>query len=270
MAKEKNSGFAVAARKVGKAWDDARNADPTNTFSTPNIDDGTYNCKVKSAKCGVIENGKNKGMPFVSIVFTVTDGEFEGTNLPVMHTLADDVKMSFLSKDLQRLGYETKDTSLADVEGMIDDLAETLPDVQVDVKNKYSKDANGNERHNVNVYVNSLIEADEGGEEAEEAEEPKKPARKADAPPKKSGKKQVEVVEDDEEPADEEAEEDDDEEAESIEIGDVVKYKPSGSRKAEDFQVTGVKNDELTLKRLSDKKVFKGVPVDQVEIVYDE
>ena len=185
MAKKKMTFSGAMSKAPKKVWDDARNTDVGGKRTLPEIEDGTYPCRMKKMKCDTDKYDK----PYVAITLVVIEGEYEGVVLDKFHSLKVwDQDLPRLVKTLKGAGYEFPEDEEAGplLEGIAADVAENEPEVMVAVANgtytatrdteDYKK---GDEVPMLNVYINRPCSIEEGA--SVPASVKKAPAKKAPA-----------------------------------------------------------------------------------------
>lgn len=272
----------VNSPEYKKAWKESKNADPGQSFSNPPLKDGRYGLRITSVKVGVTAAKEGRAsVPYLSVTGQLTQGEFKGQSVNLFFNLSPD-RQEMAVKALKRLGYEfDEDSSMVDIKEIAADLNETKPLIQISVQNKTGEVVDKKTKKKVkqnfqNIYIDRMLSTDppEEDEEVEEDEENEDDADD-DAEAEEDDAEEDESEEDDAADADDEADEDEGdgdegEDEESIEVGDTVKYKAPGTKKAEDYAVTKIKGTKATLKHLKTKTVILNVPIDELEIVYEE
>lgn len=165
----KGSAKPGAAKKKGPSWDEIakkaegnfaksrENADDGG-FKVPTIDDGVYTAVPKKFKVGTfaekIVAGKLKpaGM-WVMLTFVVTDGEFEGTSVPMRFNPNTPAQMDFMCGQLARFGYDLSKFKLAELPKFLADVCKEAPSVQLKVANSSYEG-----KPQLQVYLNGLTE----------------------------------------------------------------------------------------------------------------
>ncbi len=189
-AQKKKATFAGAMAKAPKkAWESARAAEPGGKRELPQIDDGTYPCRMKKMKC---DTSNKDGTPYVSITLVVLEGEFEGVVLDKFHSLKDwEQDLPRLVKTLKAAGYEFPDNITNEkagefIESIAEDVNSSEPEVMVAVENReYAATKDGDDYKKgdmipaMNVYINRPRSEEEGAPAAKPAKKaPVKKARK--------------------------------------------------------------------------------------------
>lgn len=252
-------------------WAKAKDAEDRATFETPDIPPGTYVARLHTVRYGSI---KATGDAYVSFVFCILRGEYQGTYLSRMVVLADRTDRSGkivsskeeqyrrLSIDLQRLGVPTRDIDNEKaLIGALDRLAKEHLSVKIRIKRWASGEG-------INVFIDRRLSEEIANNKLVAAE-------------KTASGKQTLWTEDDNEPQQEETEDEDagevegqveeEEAADYPEEGDVVKWQAPRAKKKENFVVVSVDSESQTveLERISDSKRFKLVPWGHLEYVYE-
>jgi hypothetical protein len=197
----------------------------------------TFRVKLVSATCGVHEDGKYEGLPYVNFMYSIQangplKGGCVGNYIPGFDRKTLEVTekaMEWIYRELQGFGYDT--SSWGDdpeaIEDAIKELSRDKPSCILLVAVNEIKSGPRQGSLAVNKSLQRVIDSDDVEDDAEEAEEapaPKKPAGKPAPAPKQAAKKVEPEVEPEEE-SEVEAE-DDNTESEGAEIakGDKVKF----------------------------------------------
>ena len=233
-----------------------------------------------------VDNIPTKGLR-TQIMIPVCDTKTQaGKETPVEEHIAN------ILNEMRKLGLETEDAELENLEEMASDLKEAAPFFRFSTTQSAATERFPNPR--VWQNWNGIVEMDEeeedddevdeevGDDEEEVAEE--KPAKSSRGKkPKAEVEEEVEEEEEDEEsdeesddePEDEEEsdddEESDDEDEETIvpEKGDECEYKPQGKRKPITVTVTAVNEKKETCSVKDEAgKLYKEVPFD--ELIWEE
>jgi len=229
-----------------------------------------------------VDNIPTKGLR-TQIMIPVCDTKTQaGKETPVEEHIAA------ILNEMRKLGLETEDAELENLEEMASDLKEVAPFFRFSTTQSAATERFPNPR--VWQNWNGIVEMDEDEEEDDEVEEEDDEVEEVveEKPAKSSrSKKPKTVVEDDDEyddedeesddePEDEEESDDDDEESddedeETIvpEKGDECEYKPQGKRKPVTVTVTSV-NEKKEICSVKDEagKLYKEVPFD--ELIWEE
>lgn len=195
MAKTKATFAGALSKAPAKAWEKARAAEVGGKRELPEIEDGTYPCRVKLARSGI---GKNDA-PWVSYKLVVLEGPAEGVQLDKFHSVDDwDADLERLVKSFKGMGYtgfeNVKPAQMGEfIESILADINASEPEVMVGVKNgtytaktKSGGHEVGDEVRKLDIYVNRPRSTEEGASTTA-APAAKKTAKKA--PAKKVGRK---------------------------------------------------------------------------------
>ena len=267
--------FMKKMGKYKKAYKEARTVDAGGSFSTPEMEDGSYEAKLTSVKAGVDKSD----VPYVSLQFVVTKGPAKGERPSIYHGMRNEDSIEYLVKDCKRLGIETDEMELDETIDALLELASEKPLVKIDVKNneyKATKGPNKGKKVNaLNVYVGKILqeseEVDDDDDEEEDDDVENEDEGTDDGEEDSDDTDDGDSESDEDDSEDDEDEDDDDDEDVTPEKGNLVKHKAKGSRKATEFTVTKVNSKASTVDLKDAKgKTIKGVPFDAVEIVYDD
>jgi hypothetical protein len=250
--------------KYAKAWKDARKLEAGESFANPILPNGQYVAQVTKSQTGVT---KKKEL-YWSLNVVITQGPHKGTTANFYNSLEPETvgdkgmtRMGLAVITAKRLGYEFDDApSPADFEGIATELSNEKPTIQFSAANKEVEKVDKKTKRKTkvkvcNLRIERLLGDDVTGDEDDE-----------------------EVVDDENEPEEEEEEEGDadadegDEGADAIEKGDTVKGKLNGSKKIEEYLVQAVNATKgtATVKHAKTKTVVKDVPLDKLELVYED
>jgi hypothetical protein len=286
-AQDDSAAFDALANdpKYKKAWKEAKKVDAGDSFGNPELEDGRYSVRITSVKCGLTKAKAAGGArdPYMSIAGTIVsnDEKYNGLKVSIYFGLTPD-RMDFAVKALKRLGYEfDDDSSLTDVRECCEDLNGTKPLIQISAVNKVVDTVDKKTKKKVkkpvlNTYIDRLLSnAPPDADEGEEVEEDEEAEDEEVEDEEGADDEETEDESEDEDESEEEESEDEGEEGtddESLEVGDSVKYKEAGSKKTEEWAVTALNSagTKATLKNVKTKKVLKNVPVDALEVIYEE
>jgi hypothetical protein len=241
--------------------------------------------------------GKAKGLRFDRF-HSLADKKFKNGE-----SVSAEELIERLMIDLQRLGYDTEGLELnEEFLEIMAELGEEKPEVQLSVKRT---------KEYANIFLNKRLDDEEGAEadededeeeetddedsdeegdddaeeddeESEEEESDEEDGDEPDEDEESEEDSEEESEEDSEEESDEdESDEDDDEDDEDEgdeaddtvpEKDDAVMYKPKGSKKTLECQVTtvNVKAKTVSLRCPSNERDYKSVPWSDIEIIYEE
>lgn len=253
------SSFLAAFKKSPKLAQKLKHVtDARDPNAKPEIDDGTYATKISEVRFG-----EYNGIPNVRVYFVVTKGPAKGVILNRRYDFGktspngpdEDEILARIGVDLERMGVEHDDPTPEGMAAAFDQLASEKPEIQVNVKTS----AKGY----VNVYVNRRLEP-----VTEEEAEPEDENAPAD-PEEQAAIDEDEGAGDDEGEGDEGTVEDDNEIP--VEVADLVKYTPPGSKKPIRCEVvkSDVKAKICFLKSEDGTKNFKAVPWSSVAFVME-
>ena len=256
------SSFLAAFKKSPKLAQKLKHVtDAKDPNAKPEIDDGTYATKISEVRFG-----EYNGIPNVRVYFVVSKGPAKGTILNRRYDFGktspngpdEDEILARIGVDLERMGSPAEEPTPEGMAAAFDQLASEKPEIQVNVKTSASG--------YVNVYVNRLLEpvaAEEGEPEDENApDDPEEQAAIDEDEGDGDG-------DDGDDGSETEGAEDDNEI--QVEVEDLVKYTPPGSRKSVKCEVvkTDVKSKVCFLKTEDGTKTFKAVPWSSVEFVME-
>jgi hypothetical protein len=236
-------------RQAGSSnWKAARAATKQG-YQDPDIDDGSYVCKVDSFDCKVSRSNK----PMVIVKMAVLRGDYQGTQLSKTYMLNQsdyyDMNLQFLTADLKLCDPSLVDTipemSEDEFFDELEDICVGITDVKPTVRCTVQKMKSG-DRQRLNIYFNDLLDEDTpfdgpdtGTDEPDDTDEP---GTDAD---------DLEITRD-----------------------SYVTYKPPGLRKLRDCQVTKVnrRQETATVIEVDDTdKIYENVPFVDLEVFeYDE
>ena len=251
------SSFLAAFKKSPKLAQKLKHVtDAKDPNAKPEIDDGTYATKISDVRFA-----DYNGVPQAKVFFVVTKGPAKGVILNRKYDFGktspngpdEEEILTRIGVDLERMGSKPEAPTGEAMLDAFSQLASEKPEIQVNVKTSASG--------YVNVYVNRRLEpvaAEEGEPEDENA--PDDPEEQA-AIDEDEG--------DDDEGSETEGPEDDNEIP--VEVEDLVKYTPPGSKKSVKCEVvkTDVKSKVCFLKTEDGTKTFKAVPWSSVEFVME-
>lgn len=279
MAKASRSKLMNKLKKRSKGgWKRARSAEAKAKGSQ--LPGGLINAIAKLSAWKMDED-KN-GNPYFTLTGTVKEPEeYEGMKATVMHfikatqTKTVEDKLEELSSDLQLLsgdqpmgvnGVRVSESDVDDLPDIIEGLVEDGPYFKF---NTWKPD----EDRSAMVFIQGLADDYEGDDEDEDYEE--EDAEEDDGEEEEYDEDDAEEEDgDDEDEEEEEADDDADDDEEEDEDDDwepqkedVYLYKASPRGKPQECEVrtVSVKAKAVTLKRVSDGKVFKGVSWDKLE-----
>ena len=274
------------------AWKRARATDAKAKGSR--LPDGLVNAVAKLTGWKMAMNKKNH--PYFTLTGVVQEPEeYLGVKATVIHTISEtqsktiEEKLESLSSDLQLLGADMEGVELDDLPDVIEAWVEEGPYFKFNTWNPGDRDSPF-------VFVQGLAEdwedADEDEDEEVDEEEDEEDDEEVDdddeeeeyeeeeeEDPDDSEEEEEDEEEYEDEDEDEEVDEDEDEDEEVDEEEDeeeddwvpakteVYMYKASSRSKPAECEVTTVSTakETVTLKRVSDKKLFKNVPWDKLE-----
>ncbi len=263
MAKSSGQGkdaFLAKAGKFKKSFKEARKVDPGQSFSNPELPDGSYTCRLSGVNMGVSEKTQ---APYVSFQFKIVKGKFKGESPSVFHNLKDESKLEWLVKDCKRLLPEIDEKEWGGIE--LEDLIEKLeeignPYVKLDVKNKEYKAQTGPNKgkmvNGMNVYVGKVLEDYEEEDETDDEEETTDEEETSD---------EEETDEDGDAETEEEAGDPDPEK------GSVVLFKAPKSRKATEYTVIKANPKTRQADIRNDEGVkHTGISFDELTLVFED
>ncbi len=264
--------FLKKAAKYKKSFLKARKVEASTGFETPELDDGAYITKLTSVNFGVTKAGD----PYISLNFKIVTGKNKNDRPSIFHNISNDEKLEYLVRDCKRLGIEADDMELEDMIGALEELLADGAEVyvKIDAKNKEWKNPKTKKKESrLNIYINKLLEDYDPDAEAEaDDDEDADEGDEDEAEGTASGEDDDDDSDEGDSEESEDADEDDEPEEDVIpEKGNVVKYKPKGSRKALEFTVTKVntKTETVDLKD-DDGKAHKAVPFSAIEIIFSD
>lgn len=157
--------FLSALKKQGKTWSKARKVEG-GSFGVPEIEDGTYQGRLTSAKLGVTKAKKGQDpQPWVNMSFVVLQGDYAGTRVRRSDFLTNEDEerqernMENFFKTIQSLGFETAELKMEDLPDLIRDLNKDKPYVEIAISN-WTSDKDNNKK-GLNVYVNRELDKEE-------------------------------------------------------------------------------------------------------------
>ena len=159
--------FKSAVKGLDKKW---KAATAGMGFDDDVVPTGDYVMKLSSAKVGVWPSDST---PYFRIRWVIANGDNQGKKVSTTDNLLNkegepnEVALSIIKGNLDKLGYDVEDLELADLADVADQLSEVKPAARCHVK--ASKGSQG-DRTFYSVYVNRLIESDDP-EESEEYED---------------------------------------------------------------------------------------------------
>lgn len=159
---------AKGAKKKGPAWDEvakksegafkkARENSDGGGFKIPDIEDGEYTAKPKKFKCGTypekVVNGKLKpaGM-YVNLTFVISEGDEEGTSIPMRFNPNSDSQLEFMVGQLERFGYDLSALKLAELPDFLKEVCKDAPTVTLAITNDEYEG-----KKQLKVYINGLV-----------------------------------------------------------------------------------------------------------------
>ena len=283
MAKVKKSSLAAKLGERGAKAVEAHRDDETRLGAGSRLPDGIEGGVARLVDCrfGQYEKGDNKGEFFFiarGVVLRPKDHNgvaVEGMHTQIMEPLCDTPKRSrsgvddhveWVLNEMRKLGADTSEADVDDLEQMAADLKEASPTFRFRTWKGEATKEWPNPRVNESWEGACEYDEEEEGEdvvdETDDEEEEEKP-KKVERATRLSVKEEEEPDEDEEEEDEDEAEDDESE----PEIGETYYYKPPKGRKKVDCEVMKVfkASQKVTLKNLDDKSVYKDVPWDELD-----
>lgn len=159
--------FKSAVKGLDKKW---KAATAGMGFEDDVVQTGDYVMKLASAKVGVWPSDNT---PYFRLRWVIANGDSQGKKVSTTDNLLNkegepnEVALSIIKGNLDKLGYDVEDLELADLADVADQLNEEKPAARCHVK--ATKGSQG-DRTFYSVYVNRLIESDDP-EESEEYED---------------------------------------------------------------------------------------------------
>jgi hypothetical protein len=286
MAKVKKSSLAAKLGERGAKAVEAHRDDETRLGAGSRLPEGIEGGVARLVDCrfGQFEKGDNKGeFFFIARGVVLRPKDHGGVAVEGMHTqigpepMCDTPKRSrpgvddhvdWVLNEMRKLGADTSEADVGDLEQMAADLRDTDPGITFRFRTwKGDKQTTGpfkDREPRVNEQWEGACEYDEEdeGEDVvdetdDEDEEPV--AKKGKAAKKEEPEKEKESGDDDED--------EDEEEASEPEVGELYMYKPPKGKKKIECEVVKVfaKAQKVTLKDLDDKSVYKDVPWDELD-----
>ena len=263
----KKSSFAASMRKNYEGqWKKHRTAtsgrsDNELVFERLSLHKGDFmrvEARVVTANCGEDKNNK----PYFSIDFVITEGPGSGLTLGSFYSIADRGGMT-ATRMMDILSANLKDLGYGDVNDEDEDYVEEVATLLGKDKPLVSLNVGRTERDFLNVYINKRIDEEE---QEIEAEPVAVAASQQEAPVAEPEEAEEEVEEE------VEGEEEEEEELVDIEIDDVVFYRAPRAKATAQCQVVAINEEKQTvdLSRLSDSKAYKGVSLNEVEVVFED
>ena len=267
--------FKAATKVAAKTWEESRQAESGGGTQFVEVPDGNYIVRLEELSFGSSTNKENKEVPYAQFTMVVATGPhmgsrirhrvrfeevkgttragkpFEITMQDCADRLARNLKSFMAAEDVEELDFD-------DLDDVASELNETNPACKVGVKSRGDWQ---------NVYTNDAID-DENLPPMEELINEDDDDDDDDEPVDDDDDDEVVDASDDEDDDDEEDDEDEDEEEDfKVEKGDTVTAQPGRTKKTGKYKVMTVsqRNQTCTLKRVSDDRVFKGVPWDSIQ-----
>lgn len=241
--------LAMAKKLFKKAKESAKEGGYGN-----NIEDGRYKAKITGAE-GPLE-AQTSGRLQAVLSYKILDGEFKGESIKSFPNLENEVGLSILIRDLNKLGYEVEDFD--DIEQALEELNEEAPNVRITVKTK-------NEFQNVSI--DKLLDKDDVEEEEEDDDDSDsdgeaEPEEEEEAESEAEEEEEEEVEEEPEEEPEVEEEVEEEEEELELEEGSSVGIKIKGEKmngtilEIVDEETVRVKADNGKTYKLNVEKLF--------------
>lgn len=179
--------FAAAKKGLSGAWKKARTVEPGQSdFSTPEIDDGTYQAQLTLMQIGAFKPQPAKGKPktegfrpatpaalWVRFNFVVKNGEFAGTKVSRRDVLMNPAEapdeeratkdLDNFVKNLKSLCGDAYDISELDIDTDLEELAKELSKekcfTQIGIKNWVSE--RDPDKKGINLYINKRLKPED-------------------------------------------------------------------------------------------------------------
>lgn len=167
----KGGGFGAAVSKFGKQFDAVKGA-KSGAKGDDEVDEGDYYTRLSSARCGV----SKKKEPYVSLNFVVVRGPFAKKKLSRFSSIREkqaEQDFEYLCKDFDRLGYDTSELKVNEVEDLVKDLNKSKPFVLVNVVHQEGEGKNAG-RTFQRVYLQKVVKEADLPAEAKKAPAKKK------------------------------------------------------------------------------------------------
>ncbi len=148
------SAFSQGMGKFAKAWTEQR-AEKANSFDNAILETGDHITQLTAVRTGATKNQQ----PYISFNFKVTHGMDAGKNFSIMRTVKEERDLGFIAKDFQRLGYETVEMTISDIEEIAKELSKEKPYVKVQAKEPEEK-KNGDGVWQT-IYIQKVLPANE-------------------------------------------------------------------------------------------------------------
>jgi len=264
--------------ELKKAWN-AHKDDETTLSSGGDLPAGIEGgvAQLTSATVSTHEEGENKGKPYMMLAGIVKQPEevkgLRAMKLVKLYAYGKstlDKQIAVAMNELRKMGVDTTELDLADLEETLEQLVEEAPHFRFRTwKAKPTK-----EFPNPSTFIDfrgldenyTDDESDGVEDDTDEEEEEEAGTEEEDEDEDSAEEENDEEEEDGDADSEEEDEDDSDEEEEEDEWepekGDCYSFKPAGAKKSVEADVTAVnkKNQTVTLKSLADNKVYKNVP----------
>lgn len=152
-----SASFKSKLNNANKLWKDG--AKQKSETLVNDVPDGRYECTLQKMEfC----ESKGSGRLQCCMTMEIASGEFKGKKVFEYRGLETEDNLAFFAADLARLGYEIPEDFAEEIQGILDDVAKTQPEIIVQFKT--SSDGQFQNKRLIGLL-------NEGGEEEEEGEE---------------------------------------------------------------------------------------------------